>query len=212
MSSAANAGIARNPASGAATSIASNIVNACTIPATGVLPPALIFIAVRAMAPVAGRPANKDEPIFAAPWASTSALGRCLPPFMRSATIADNSDSTPAKNAITNAEGNNSIIRTSVIEGSEGIGGSFGNAPKRESMVSTGKFMTATMADVAATATINPGAFGASLRKATITASVTMPIANALRFRPSRAFQITAIFSRNSAGGLAIARPKRSAI
>ena len=37
------------------------------IPATGVLPPALMLVAVRAIAPVAGIPPNKPEATLATP-------------------------------------------------------------------------------------------------------------------------------------------------
>ena len=40
---------------------------ACTIPAIGVLPPFLIFAAVLAMAPVAGIPPKRAEPILPTP-------------------------------------------------------------------------------------------------------------------------------------------------
>ena len=42
----------------------SNSVIACTIPATGVRPPFFTFVAVRAMAPVAGIPPKIDEKIW----------------------------------------------------------------------------------------------------------------------------------------------------
>ena len=43
------------------------MTRACTIPATGVLPPARTLVAVRAIAPVAGNPPNSGEAMFAAP-------------------------------------------------------------------------------------------------------------------------------------------------
>ena len=64
---AARAGMARYPAIEAKSPIAIRMVTACTSPATGVRPPALILVAVLAMAPVAGMPLNKDDATFAAP-------------------------------------------------------------------------------------------------------------------------------------------------
>jgi len=81
------------------------------------------------IAPVAGKPPNSAEPILAAPWAMTSAFGRTRPPIMRSATIADSSDSTPARNAMTSAEGSSSIIFPSDRDGMAGAGNDWGNAP-----------------------------------------------------------------------------------
>ena len=78
-------------------------VSAWMIPATGVRPPFFTFVAVRAIAPVAGMPPNSGAAMFATPCATSSMLDRCLPPIMPSATTADNSDSIPARSAIVNA-------------------------------------------------------------------------------------------------------------
>jgi len=86
------------------------------------LPPARTLVAVRAMAPVAGNPPNNAEAIFAAPCASSSAFERCALEIIRSATLADNSDSTPARKAMTMADGNNSLMRINEISGSDGLG------------------------------------------------------------------------------------------
>jgi len=67
MSSPASAGIVRYPASAAAATLNNKIVSAWTIPDIGVRPPARTFVAVLAIAPVAGRPPNNGEMIFAAP-------------------------------------------------------------------------------------------------------------------------------------------------
>ena len=90
-----------------------------------------------------GRPPNSAEPMLAQPCAITSALGRWLPPIIRSATIAESSDSTAARNAITKAEGSSSAIREPVTTGSEGIGRLRGSAPYCEAIVSTGSTSTA---------------------------------------------------------------------
>ena len=80
------------------------------IPASGVRPPVLMFAAVRAIAPVAGMPPKKTDPMFATPCATSSQLDLCLPPIIPSATTALSSDSIPASRAIVVAEGINSLI------------------------------------------------------------------------------------------------------
>ena len=54
---------------GAATRMIASNVMACTMPATGLRPPFLTFVAVRAIAPVAGIPPKSGVKIFATPWA-----------------------------------------------------------------------------------------------------------------------------------------------
>ena len=63
------------------------------MPATGVCAPARMLVAVRAIAPVAGNPPKSGEAMLAMPWATSSTLESCRSPVMRSATIADISDS-----------------------------------------------------------------------------------------------------------------------
>ncbi len=67
------------------------------MPATGVRPPFLTLVAVRAMAPVAGMPPNSGEAMLATPCATSSMLERCRPPIIPSATTADSSDSIAAE-------------------------------------------------------------------------------------------------------------------
>lgn len=58
------------------------------------------------------QPPNKAEPRLAAPWAKTSALGRWLPPIIRSATSADKSDDKGRWQKLDNAvEGNRGQLR-----------------------------------------------------------------------------------------------------
>ena len=47
---------------------------ACMMPATGVRPPLLMLVIVRAMAPVAGIPPNSGDARLAMPWAISSVL------------------------------------------------------------------------------------------------------------------------------------------
>jgi hypothetical protein len=75
------------------------------MPATGVRPPAFTFVAVRAIAPVAGIPPKSGVARFAMPCATNSMFGRCLPPIIPSDTTAESSASMPANSAIVNAAG-----------------------------------------------------------------------------------------------------------
>src|SRR6185312_773189 len=81
------------------------------LPATGVRPPFLILVAVRAIAPVAGMPPNKEEQILATPWAINSVLERWFPPVIPSATTADNKDSMLPSMAMVNA----ALIRCCIV-------------------------------------------------------------------------------------------------
>ena len=80
-------------ASGAAKSRISSSVIACTMPATGVRAPDRMFVAVRAIAPVAGSPPTSGDAMLASPCATSSMLELCRSPLIRSATTADISDS-----------------------------------------------------------------------------------------------------------------------
>jgi hypothetical protein len=82
--------------------INSNVIE-WTIPATGVRPPFLTFVAVRAMAPVAGIPPKIDENILAVPCATSSIFDLWLPPIIPSETTADNNDSIPPSKAMVKA-------------------------------------------------------------------------------------------------------------
>ena len=67
------------------------------MPATGVRPPFLTFVAVRAIAPVAGMPPKRPAAMFAMPWPTSSTLDLCRLPIMPSATTAESSDSIAAE-------------------------------------------------------------------------------------------------------------------
>ena len=58
-------------------SVISSSVIACMMPATGVRPPFLTLVAVRAIAPVAGMPPNSGATMFATPCATSSMLDLC---------------------------------------------------------------------------------------------------------------------------------------
>ncbi len=76
-------------------------------PATGVRPPLLILVMVRAMAPVTGIPPKKGTTRLAVPCAINSVLELCFSPITPSATVADNKDSIAHNIAMVKAEGSN---------------------------------------------------------------------------------------------------------
>ncbi len=63
------------------------------MPDTGDTAPARMFVAVRAIAPVAGRPPKSGDTMLATPCAKSSVFGLCRSPPIRSATTAESSDS-----------------------------------------------------------------------------------------------------------------------
>src|SRR5699024_7385405 len=72
-------------------------------PDQGLTAPLLMFVAVRAIAPVAGIPPNKGVMILAKPCPNNSLFDRCCFPVMPSATTAESKDSIPPSMAITKA-------------------------------------------------------------------------------------------------------------
>lgn len=84
----------------------SNNTTACTIPATGDFPPLLIFVMVRAIAPVAGIPPNIGDTKLAIPCAISSVFESWRSPITPSATAAESKDSMAPNTAIVMATGN----------------------------------------------------------------------------------------------------------
>ena len=66
----------------------------------GVLPPFLTLVAVRAIAPVTGKPPKSGVIIFAAPWAINSIFDLWRLPIIPSATTAESSASMAPSKAI----------------------------------------------------------------------------------------------------------------
>ena len=99
------------------------------MPATGVFPPFLIFVAVRATAPVAGIPPKIGLNIFAMPCAISSVFESCFVPVIPSATLALKSDSMAASIAIETAVGNSLVITDGLISGIDGSGNEAGIEP-----------------------------------------------------------------------------------
>ena len=111
-------------ASGIRKSRINSNTTAWMIPAIGVLPPLLIFVMVRAMAPVAGIPPNRGAMILAAPCAISSVLESWRSPITPSATVADSSDSIAPNTAMVIATGNNSLIASQSNAGTTASGNS----------------------------------------------------------------------------------------
>jgi hypothetical protein len=135
----------------------SSSVSECTMPATGERPPFFTFVAVRAMAPVAGMPPKNGTTRLAMPWPISSALARWRPPIMPSATIALSSDSMAPSSAIDSAGENRAPICEKSKRGSEGLGRPVGTSPKRLPMVSTCRLKTCTTMVVSRSAISGPG-------------------------------------------------------
>ena len=83
---------------------------ACTMPATGVRPPFVILVMVRAMAPVTGMPPKNGTTIFAMPCPISSVLESVRDPVTPSATVADRRLSIAPRMAIVNAEGRRRLM------------------------------------------------------------------------------------------------------
>ena len=126
-------------ASGAATSTITSSVNACTMPAIGLFPPARMFVTVRAIVPVAGMPPKIGATMLATPCAINSWFESCFGPSVRlSAMRAHSSDSMAPSNAIVIVGMNNCLALVQLNGGSSSDGRLCGMPPKREPIVSTG--------------------------------------------------------------------------
>ena len=148
----------------------------------GVRPPFSILAAVRAIAPVAGRPPNRPEATLATPVATSSMLERCRLPIMPSATTAESRLSIPAKNAIVNAAG--SSLRTTsrlISPGMWGITSVPSTCPKVEVMVATFRPPNLTSSVVMISAASEPGNTRHFLGQKMIIASVNSPTASVIQ-------------------------------
>ena len=88
----------------------SSSTTACTTPATGVRPPLVMLVIVRAMAPVTGMPPKNGTTTFATPWPISSVLQSVFDPVAPSATVADSSDSMAPSIAMVNADGRRALM------------------------------------------------------------------------------------------------------
>ena len=160
-------------------SVMSNNVIACTMPATGVRPPFFTFVAVRAIAPVAGIPPKIGDAMFAMPCATSSMLERWRPPIMPSATTAESSDSTAASRAIVNAGPASAWMIGSDRCGMLGCGSPAWIAPNRAPIVSTGRCSSCASSVVTISATNGPGMRSETRGHTMMIASVATATTNA---------------------------------
>ena len=113
----------------------SSSTTAWMMPATGVRPPLLMLVIVRAMAPVAGMPPKSGEARFATPWAMSSVLLEWRAPMTPSATVADSSDSMAPRMAMVMA-GDTRPLMVSHDRAGTVAPGSWLDIEKRSPMVS----------------------------------------------------------------------------
>ncbi len=171
----ASEAIGTSLASGAAASSTISSVMAWTTPATGVFPPLLTLVIVRAMAPVAGMPPSMADATLAAPCATSSILDLCREPIMPSATVADKQRLDPCQQG--DGQGwSGQLSRLSKSEMRQMRAGSMrGSSPKRAPMVSTGSLNIQAIR-VAPIIAINiAGNFGVKRVISTIAATVPSP-------------------------------------
>jgi hypothetical protein len=171
-----------------------------------------MFVAVRAMAPVAGRPPNSGDRTLATPCAVSSTFGSWRSPDMRSATTAESNDSIAPSMATVSA-GDNSV-RTScgLKAGIRSSGRPAGTAPNREPIVSTGSPVAATASEPASSAMMLPGMRRETRRQPRMTAMVPSASSVAAPDAVPAAAARTRRRSRNSPGSGGACRPNRSRI
>ena len=147
-------------------------VTAWMMPATGVRAPLRMFVAVRAIAPVAGIPPKSTEPMLPIPCPISSVSGRWRSPVMPSATVALSSDSIAARSAMVIAGTKSCGSSFQRKSGREGEGSACGSSPNLMPIVSTSRWKM-TAATVAASIPISmAGRRGNSLRQPRMTAVV----------------------------------------
>ena len=131
------AAIARVTASGARNNTISTNVSACTIPASGLVPPLRMLVAVRAIAPVAAKPPKNGVAMLARPCPTSSWFESCRVPAIPSATTADSSDSIAPSMAMVKAGPTSSSARATVSSGTLNEGRPCGMPPNALPMVLT---------------------------------------------------------------------------
>lgn len=114
----------------------SSRTTACMMPATGVRPPLLMLVMVRAMAPVAGIPPKMGERMLAIPCPTSSWLESWRSPMTPSATVAESRDSMAPSTAMVMA-GDTSCLMAVQFRSGTFMPGSSALMEKRSPMVST---------------------------------------------------------------------------
>ena len=116
-----------------------------------------MLVAVRAIAPVAGKPPTSGEATLAMPCAISSTLGLWRSPLMRSETTADISDSIAPSMATVIAGEISGRMRWNCKGGIAKLGRPEGIPPKRVPIVSIGNLSNADTTVPVKRATIYPG-------------------------------------------------------
>ena len=144
------------------------------------------------MAPVAGMPPKSAEPIFAMPCAISSILERCFEPIILSATTAERSDSTPARNAMVTAFESCPLMfsKVNIVKSTLNGGRPAGMSANCLPIVLTSRWNTSTITAVTITAMKDPGIF---LKKMGHTMRMTRAIAPTMT---ACQLSVTAFFMR----------------
>ncbi|GFI66686.1 hypothetical protein IMSAG192_00207 [Muribaculaceae bacterium] len=195
----------------------SSSTRVCTIPATGVRPPFVMLIIVRAIAPVTGIPPKNGTTILAMPCPISSVFEFVREPVTPSATVADSSDSIAHNMAIVKAEGRRRLMVFIERSKPSGVGMSVDRAPKRSPIVSTCMPGTAllriyTTAVISTIAMSEPGSFRDILGVMMITAREASPTPNVTGSIFPRLARYTPHLDRNSEGTSVSPSPKKSLI
>ena len=107
------------------------------MPASGLVAPLRMLVAVRAMAPVAAKPPNSGAMMLAAPWPMSSWFESWRAPVMPSATTAVSSDSMAPNKAMAKAGPTSCSRSEREIAGHEKPGSARGMPPNALPMVAT---------------------------------------------------------------------------
>src|SRR3990167_9596182 len=119
---------------------------------------------------------------------------------MLSATMAERSDSTPARKAMVKALGKSATMRSIETSGKAGSAKEGSRPAKREPIVSVGSAKSQTKNEAPTTAMRKPGQFGRLPLSQTMSASEPAATANVCGAMLGSASQSAVTFSMNSAG------------
>ena len=128
------------------------------------------------MVPVAGMPPKNGETKFAMPCAISSWFGSCRSSIMPSATRAQSSDSIAPSRAMVMVGATRWRAASQDSSGSVKAGRPVGIPPKREPIVSTGRFRNAVTAVASTSAMIVPGRRVTSSSRPLVAASRRAPL------------------------------------
>ena len=150
------------------------------MPATGVFPPLLMFVIVRAMAPVAGIPPKSGVTRFAIPCPISSLFELWRSPITPSATAAESKDSMAPSIAMVRAGCTSPfrVVQESAGTSAPGISELIENLSPMVSMVCTPAYSLRRRARIVVTiiAISEPGIFLLSFGSRTMMSRLTTPI------------------------------------